>query len=212
MINALIISNIISWLAIVALFIVVLALVRQIGLLHERISPVGALSIDKQKLKLGEAAPSFTLPSLTGGTIALGGDFNKPKSTLVFFLSDTCPVCKTLLPVLKSVARRESDWLELVLASDGDENGHKEFIARENLQDFPYVVSTELGMGFEVGKLPYGVLLDESGNLTSHGLVNTREHLESLIEAKHLGAPTVQTYYVEKNSAEKNSAEQTASA
>lgn len=199
MIDALIISNVISWLAIVALFIVVLALARQVGLLHERISPVGALSIDKQKLKTGEAAPSFTLPSLTGGEVELGGDFTKAKSTLVFFLSDTCPICKTLLPVLKSVTRSENDWLELVLASDGEESVHRDFIARENLQSFPYVVSTALGMGFEVGKLPYGVLLDESGKLISHGLVNTREHLESLIEAKRLGSPTVQTYYVENN-------------
>jgi len=85
--------------------------------------------------------------------------------------------------------------MELVLASDGEEAKHQSFIEKEDLTQFPYVLSTELGMAYEIGKLPYGVLLDESGKLVSHGLINTREHLESLLEAERLGVPTVQTYY-----------------
>ena len=37
------ISNIVLWIAVVALSAVVLALLRQVGILHERISPTGAL-------------------------------------------------------------------------------------------------------------------------------------------------------------------------
>lgn len=194
MTTTLIVSNVAIWIVVIALCITVLALVRQIGLLHERISPAGALSIDKKGLTYGEPAPSFKLPSLTGGEARLGGDFPQTQSTLLFFLSDTCPVCKTLLPVLESIVRDEADWLRLVLASDGERADHDAFIKRANLHRYPYLLSTELGMAYEVGKLPYGVLLDEQGKLVSHGLVNTREHLDSLIEAKRLSAPTVQTY------------------
>jgi methylamine dehydrogenase accessory protein MauD len=200
MITTLIISNIVSWLAIMALGITVMALVRQVGLLHERISPAGALSIDKKTLLIGEAAPSFNLPSITGGRISLGGHYPHEKSTLLFFLSDTCPVCKTLLPIIKSIAKQESPWLRIVLASDGEVDEHSAFIVRDSLHNFPYLLSTELGMAYEIGKLPYGVLLDNDGKLISHGLVNTREHLESLLEAKRLGAATVQSY-VEQHSA-----------
>lgn len=199
MITTLIISNIVSWLAIIALGITVLALVRQLGLLHERISPSGALSIDKKNLQSGEVAPSFKLPSLTGGHISLGGDYPQEKSTLLFFLSDTCPVCKTLLPIIKSMAKQESSWMRIVLASDGTSDEHSAFINKASLQDFPYLLSTELGMAYEIGKLPYGVLLDNDGTLISHGLVNTREHLESLLEAKRLGAATVQTYVAQQS-------------
>ncbi len=198
MMTALIISNIISWLAIVAMAVTILALVRQVGLLHERIAPAGALSIDKKTLKTDEPAPSFNLLSLNGGEVTLGGDFPHAKSTLLFFLSDTCPVCKTLLPILKSIAKQESSWLRLVLASDGEKNEHAEFIKNSQLQDFPYLISTELGMAYEIGKLPYGVLLDDKGKLISHGLVNTREHLESLLEAKRLGVATVQSYVAQQ--------------
>ena len=41
MISALVISNIISWVVVIAMAVVVFALARQIGVLHERIKPVG---------------------------------------------------------------------------------------------------------------------------------------------------------------------------
>ncbi|NIB44708.1 redoxin domain-containing protein [Pseudomaricurvus alkylphenolicus] len=199
--TTLLVATTISWGAIIALAITVLALVRQVGLLHERISPAGALSIDKQSLRAGEPVPSFQLPSLTGGNVTLGADFPQARCTLLFFLSETCPVCKTLLPVLTSVAKQEQSWLNLVFASDGDKQAHLDFIERRQLQAFPYVLSMELGVAFEIGKLPYGVLIEENGKLISHGLVNTREHLESLIEARRLGAPTVQTFMAAQTSA-----------
>jgi hypothetical protein len=38
------------------------------------------------------------------------------------------------------------------------------------------------------------VLLDPNGTITSLGIVNNREHLESLFAAKEVGAGTVQQY------------------
>ena len=194
MTEALIVSNILAWLAIIGLLLVVLALARQIGLLHERIRPVGALSLGKV-IKAGEAAPLFNLPSLTGGALSLGGVNPHGQSTLLFFLSPTCPVCKTLLPVLKSAQAQERSWLRVVLASDGDEQEQLAFIRRENLDEFAYLLSAEVGVAYQIGKLPYGVLIDAQGQVAAHGLINTREHLESLFEAKQLGFSSVQQFH-----------------
>ena len=194
MTEALIVSNILAWLAIIGLLLVVLALARQIGLLHERIRPVGALSLGKV-IKAGEAAPLFNLPSLTGGALSLGGVNPHGQSTLLFFLSPTCPVCKTLLPVLKPAQAQERSWLRVVLASDGDEQEQLAFIRRENLDEFAYLLSAEVGMAYQIGKLPYGVLIDAQGQVAAHGLINTREHLESLFEAKQLGFSSVQQFH-----------------
>jgi methylamine dehydrogenase accessory protein MauD len=172
----------------------VLALARQIGLLHERIRPVGALSLGKV-IKAGEEAPVFNLPSLTGGALSLGGVNASGQSTLLFFLSPSCPVCKTLLPVLKSAQAQERSWLRVVLASDGNEQEQLAFIRRENLDEFPYLLSAEVGMAFQIGKLPYGVLIDAQGKVAAHGLINTREHLESLFEAKQSGFSSVQQFH-----------------
>ena len=69
------------------------------------------------------------------------------------------------------------------------------FIRRENLDEFPYLLSAEVGMAYQIGKLPYGVLIDAQGKVAAHGLINTREHLESLFEAKQLGFSSVQQFH-----------------
>lgn len=116
-------------------------------------------------------------------------------STLILFLSPTCPVCESLLPVLKSSRRHEQSWLRIVLASDGEAATHREFVRARELSDFPYIVSAPLGMTYQVSRLPFAALLDSAGILRARGLVNSREHLESLFEAQRLGVASVQEYF-----------------
>jgi methylamine dehydrogenase accessory protein MauD len=193
MAQALVISQVALWVIVLVLAAVVLALLRQVGVLHERIAPMGALTLDKGP-KEGDAAPRFDLFDLGGRAVHIGGENPAHLSTLVFFLSPTCPVCKKMLPILKSAARTEAGWLGIVLASDGEREEHERFIERADLAAFPYVLSAELGMTYRVGRLPYAVLIDDAGVVRAKGLINTREHLESLIEAKDRGIPSVQEY------------------
>lgn len=194
MTDALLVSNVLVWIALLALGVAVFALARQIGVLHERIRPVGALSLGKA-IQAGERAPAFELPSLTGGAVSIGGVENEGKSTLLFFLSATCPVCKTLLPILKDLSVSEQSWLRLVFASDGVEAEHQRFIAQHGLERFPYLLSTDVGLAYQISKLPYGVLISPTGVVVTHGLVNNREHLESLFEAQRRGVASLQDYH-----------------
>lgn len=192
MLEALVISQILSWVLVLALALMVLALLRQVGVLHERIAPMGALTLDRGP-KEGENAPIFEVTDLRRRSpLKLGGQH--ARSTLLFFLSPTCPVCKKLLPILKSIAQVESAWLEVVLSSDGEPAEHERFIRAQRLEVFPYVLSADVGMTYKVGKLPYAVLIDEAGVIRAKGLINTREHLESLVEAKRMGVPSIQQY------------------
>jgi methylamine dehydrogenase accessory protein MauD len=193
MTEALVISNVLLWVAVVVLGGVVLALVRQIGVLHERVFPVGAL-VAPGGPKVGEAAPVATVTDLAGTPVRLGGADAAGRRTLLFFLSPTCPVCKTLLPVVLDLARSERPAARVVLASDGDEAEHRAFATRADLKDVPYVLSREVGLAYQVAKLPYAVLIGGDGVLQAKGLVNTREHLESLFEAARLGVASMQEY------------------
>jgi methylamine dehydrogenase accessory protein MauD len=56
------------------------------------------------------------------------------------------------------------------------------------------VLSTSLGVTYQVSKLPYAVLLDERGIVRAKGLVNSREQLESLFTAKDLGVASIQDF------------------
>lgn len=193
MLEALLISQVALWVLLLIVAALQFALLRQVGVIHERIAPMGALTLDKGP-KEGESAPVFDLLDLKKRRVKLGGESAAGKSTLIFFLSPTCPVCKKMLPILKSSARSEARRLEIILASDGDAPEHERFVAAQNLTDFPYVLSQELGMTYRVGKLPYAVLIDEAGVVRAKGLINTREHLESLIQAKEMGVASIQEY------------------
>jgi methylamine dehydrogenase accessory protein MauD len=81
-----------------------------------------------------------------------------------------------------------------VLASDGDAERQLQFVKDKGLGKFPYVLSEQLGRSFGVAKLPYAVLIDEAGKLSATGLVNTREHLESLFVAKERGVASIQQF------------------
>jgi methylamine dehydrogenase accessory protein MauD len=194
-VTSLMISNVLLWVLMLGVIVALWALARQVGILYERVAPMGALITDAGP-KLGDAAPKFEVPALNGARIQIGGE--RPKSQLVFFLSPTCPICKKLLPVLKSSASAERDWLDVVLASDGEATQHLAFYGEARLNEFPYVLSPDLGMTYRVSRLPYAVLMDERGIIRAKGMINTREHLESLFNAKELGVGSVQEYLRER--------------
>jgi methylamine dehydrogenase accessory protein MauD len=193
MTEALLVSNLLLWGVVVVLAVMVLALLRQIGVLHERVAPAGALMV-RGGPAVGEAAPVLEVTDWSGQSLRVGGDDASGRATLVYFLSPTCPVCKTLLPVVERVAKAEQPPLRVVLASDGSRAEHEGFVAEHQLASRSYVLSTALGLAYQVAKLPYAVLLDAQGIVRATGLVNTREHLESLIEARDLGVASVQEY------------------
>ena len=67
-------------------------------------------------------------------------------------------------------------------------------IQKEGLHALPYLLGPEVGMTFQVGKLPYAVLIDREGVIRAKGLVNSREHLESLAVAEETGYGSIQAY------------------
>ncbi len=191
--DAMTISVALLWLAVLALGLMLWALSRQVGVLFERVAPMGALVTDSGPA-VGQPSPGFELVGLQSEPVRIGGP--QEQSTLLFFLAPTCPVCKKLIPILKHLARDEAQ-LRVVLASDGG-GDHLQFMRDQGLQAMPYVLSTELGLGFRVSRLPYAVLIDRQGLVQAKGLVNSREQLDSLLNAQDMAVPTIQKYLAEK--------------
>ncbi len=195
--TALVVSNALLWVLVIGLSVVVLALTRQLGVLHERIAPVGALMLAKG-LKVGELAPVVPVVDLEGRPLTIGGTRGDGRSLLLMFVSPTCPVCKALLPVLKSSRKSEQASVDIVLASDGELAAQQAFVREQGLGVFRYVVSAPLGISYQVSRLPYAVLIDAAGVLRARGIINSREHLESLFEAQRLGVASLQDYFEER--------------
>ena len=194
MLEALVVSNIVLWILIVALSLLVLALSRQVGILHERVAPAGAL-MPTSGPKVGELAEEISLTSIQGQALTIGGASTAKLASFILFISPTCPVCKSLVPTAKSLVSSERHRMQLLFASDGDKlDQHQRYAKDLDLDDYAYVLSEALGRAFEVSKLPFAVLIDADGILRGKGLVNTREHMESLIESMDSGVETVQEY------------------
>jgi methylamine dehydrogenase accessory protein MauD len=189
--DALTLSVILLWLAVLALGLMLWALSRQVGVLFERVAPMGALITDAGPA-VGTPSPSFLLTGLMSEPVQIGGP--QQQAELVFFLAPTCPVCKKLIPVLKALVKDEGRGLKVVLASDGAAPDHLAFVREQGLEAMPYVLSTELGMSYRVSRLPYAVLLDAAGTVRAKGLVNSREQLDSLLNAHEMGQTSIQQY------------------
>ncbi len=195
--NLLAISNVALWIVMLGLGLLVFALSRQLGVLYDRIAPAGALMVN-QLLAVGDPAPVINAPALDGTMVSIGGE--RGRSHLLFFLAPDCPICKSLVPVLRSIGKAEP-WLDISLASDGGTiDEHELFVRQEGLTDFEYLISEDLGRAYGISKLPYAVLIDEIGLIAAMGIVNSREHLESLFEAKERNIGSIQEYLQDQDS------------
>jgi methylamine dehydrogenase accessory protein MauD len=191
MLTVLIVSQILSWIVILGLGIALLALARQVGVLHVRLAPAGALLTGKGPV-VGEPAPVLDVTTLDGTSLSIGKSLAKGKMQLLLFVSPHCPLCKDLIPIAKNFARREK--LDIVFIGDDDVNEQRAMIARLDMTGIPFVNGALVGRTFHVDRLPHAVLIGDNGTLLSKGLVNSREHLESLVTAHELGVVSVQDY------------------
>ena len=191
MILSLIISQVVSWLVIAGLVLALLALARQVGVLHMRVAPSGALTTAGGPA-VGSGSPVIEADDINGRHVHIGGPARDKPLRLLMFVSAMCPLCKGLIPVAKSFARDER--LDLTFVGDDDAATQRKLITQQGLEAYTFVNGPDVGQAFAVGKLPYAVLMDADGVVLSKGLVNSREHLESLIIAHEMGVKSVQDY------------------
>src|SRR5688572_2101664 len=93
-------SYIVLWLLVVSLAVVVVALARQIGTLHLRLGPRGALEMDDEGPDLGDTPEPFELTAIDGRQVNIGGP---GEAQLLMFVSPGCMVCEQVLPSIHVV-------------------------------------------------------------------------------------------------------------
>jgi len=185
------VSQMLLWIVVILQGVTILALARQIGVLHDRVAPAGALTTVAGP-GVGEQSPRLEVHALAGNAITVGGKLAAGKALLMLFVSSTCPICKKLIPIAKNFAR--SERLDVLFVGDADPAEQRKLIREFELDEHCFVNGPEVGMTYRIDKLPYAVLLDDAGMIAAKGLVNSREHFESLIVAKETGYATIQSY------------------
>lgn len=191
MLTSLIVSQALAWIIILILGASLVALARQVGILHLRVAPAGALTTAGGPA-VGTAPAAIDAQTLDGWPVTIGGPAPGTTLRLLMFVSAQCPLCKALIPAARSFAHDER--ISLTFVGDDDVAAQRAMIARHGLDGHAFINGPEIGQAFAVSKLPYAVLLNADGEVLSKGLVNSREHLESLVIAHEMGVRSVQDY------------------
>lgn len=187
-------SYIALWILVALLIVALAALVKQIALLHRRIAPTGARIMNAGP-SIGETVPPFSATDIHGKPVHI------PSSdvlyTILVFVSSSCPACDELGPALRSIGEDESAGLKIVLASfSGDETKNRAYATKHTLEHFEFIFSPDLARIFGVLMAPYAVLIDRHGAVRNKGLVNSREQLDSLLNAVDEGYESTQAFRV----------------
>ncbi len=121
-------SYVMLWLAVLVLGVVVVALLRQIGVLHLRVAPMG-VHFAGEGPELDQPAP----------VIDLGLDYGEATVTVLAFTSPTCEICASLKPDLKRLERHYDD-LRLRFVDHDDQ---PVIFADFGVRSTPYLVAVD---------------------------------------------------------------------
>ena len=167
-------SYVVLWLVVILLVFLVVALARQVGVLHLRLAPHGALEEDDEGPPLGEPVPPVESHDVDGRPVTIGGAGGQ----LVLFVSPDCSLCRTVLPSLPVAARQASLRPAVVVdASVPGEAANR--LARNGI---PVVPDPPLAHTFRIPGTPYAVAIDSGGVVRAKGTVNNLEQMEGLVE------------------------------
>lgn len=174
----LIATHIALWAAVVALAMIVLGLMRQVGTLLERVSPAGISAADSLGLKLGEFVEEIKTRTLAGEDMAIGGA-REGCAQLIVFVSPLCDVCKSVTPIIARIADNGSPNIAISVAistGEGEDISTYEAISGAALIDARDVATT-----FGAVDLPHVVIIREDGRLQAAEPARTIAAFEALV-------------------------------
>ncbi|MFT8467854.1 MAG: redoxin family protein [Acetobacter syzygii] len=167
-------------LALLVLAVMLVALARQIGVLHERLAPLGDQEV-KPGLDVGQVVPRLILHTLEGQPFTVGDVLPAGRKQLLLFVAAECPVCKRVSPIVRQIAAERG--LDLVFVGDGPEPELKAMQqSRPEMQGLPLITGFELALVLQINRMPSVVVLDERGTILAKDLVNTRRQIEGVLD------------------------------
>ncbi|MDQ3822243.1 MAG: redoxin family protein [Actinomycetota bacterium] len=175
-------SYFVLWIVVGTLAVAVVVLFRQLGVLHLRFGPRGALALSEGP-PVGEPAPRIATTDLTGALHELGGGGT---ATTVVFISPDCPLCDSLVPAIRALHGELGTDEDLIAVTSDDDDASRAYQRR--LGAVPLVASSAIGEAYGITGTPYAVHIDAQGIVARKGVVNTLEQLEGVVEPSRLYA------------------------
>lgn len=170
-------SHVLLWVVQIAVVVALVALTRQVGLLHLRLAPLGPGAVvdgPATGARL-ELSPVITLRSQEHVVV------EPSRVSLVVFASPTCSLCDAIMPGVKRLTKVESSVLFTVAVDDAGGAG-LDYLATYGFND---AVATRSLETIAAPQRPFAVALvgadDGTAVVIGSGVVNTLEQIEELI-------------------------------
>lgn len=122
-------SYVLLWLTMLGLSVTVVALLRQLGVLHARLRPLGVHAAAEGP-PVGSVAP-----------VAPDVDYRGAPLTLFAFTSERCQVCRSLVPSLSSLRREYAADVHVVVLDHGPATAP--LFTAFNVRSTPYFVAVD---------------------------------------------------------------------
>jgi methylamine dehydrogenase accessory protein MauD len=183
----LVISNLVLWPVVLFLGFLLLGALRAQVLLRWRLEQLEATTpsrLGRSGLKTGKKAPDFSLPSLSGGDVALR-DFTGRKVLLVF-AQGGCQPCHHIIPELNELAE---DQARPVVVFNGDLDSGRRWAAEAKAR-MPVLIQDKLAVSrrYEVFATPFAFLIDEQGIIASKGIINNKQQIGFVLTGHRPGS------------------------
>lgn len=175
------VSALAAWILLLAEGFVLLALVRQIGVLHARVAPRSSRDTGRDGPAVGTLPPQVEVLPIDGGAFSIGAPTTKP--TAYLFVSLTCTLCRDVLSSVPALQRSVGDEVTLRVLVRGDPPDAQRI---RNLHRLPLDVAVAAAHrvfeAYQVESTPLMIVLSSDGRVLSKGIVNTLEQMEVAIE------------------------------
>jgi methylamine dehydrogenase accessory protein MauD len=159
--------------------LMLVATMRQVGVLHQRVSPTGAGAANGPAI--GARLPALQLQAVNDGLS--GAPYAERAVTVLAYVAPGCSLCEELLPSFAAFAGRAPDTVQMLLATDAAPENAAEYAEEHGLK-LAFVRADNLAREWQIPGSPYVVAVRQDDPKTlrvlAAGIVNSLEQLEDV--------------------------------
>jgi methylamine dehydrogenase accessory protein MauD len=182
------------WVVVVVQVVLTLAVARLVGqLMSRRFPTTGARVIDPGP-DIGATVESWEGADLSESPLSFR--FPRGRALFLLYVAPHCTACARLMPSARRFFKEISPVADAawVMTLGATPAALQTFAREKGMEAYPGLSEESLPPSWRVGGAPFGLWVGADGVVKAKGMVDRREHLESLRHAAEIGHPSIQSY------------------
>jgi methylamine dehydrogenase accessory protein MauD len=188
------VSYVVLWVVVLLQVVLVLALARLVGQLMSRRFPMAGARVIDPGPEIGTSVESWEGVNLAGNPLSL--QFPRQRALFLLYVAPHCTACARLLPSARNFFKEIAPAADAVwvMTQNVAPEALRAYAREKGMEAWPGTSEEALPPSWRVGGAPFGLWVGADGKVKAKGMVDRREHLESLLRAAEIGHPSVQSF------------------